>query len=330
MAAYKIDNGDLLELLSNPKLNSTGQYVANCPFCSKESHFYINKHTQQWDCKKCGESGGIAKLLRYLGKTYLLEGATVQIKERIQTLKEMEAANEDLLSQTINSLPTIKMPVGYEVIKYNNKYLNSRGFTRYNYQHTEVGQTKMLSKFKNYLLFPVYENDDLKGFVGRLDPTTVKNPDNFLRYKNSTRTKFSELLYGYDDIVEGKTNVVILVEGIFDKEGVDRNLLLIEAGDELDHEIKCCCTFGKKISKTQIQKLVNKGVSHVILLYDWDAVMDMKKYGLELAKHFVTRVVYMNERKDVDEISGQELLVRIEHAVAPRDFNESFILRLKH
>lgn len=33
------------------------QAIGDCPFCGKESHFYANVKTGQWDCKVCGESG---------------------------------------------------------------------------------------------------------------------------------------------------------------------------------------------------------------------------------------------------------------------------------
>lgn len=33
-----------------------GHGIADCPFCKKHNHFYINKKTQCWDCKVCGEA----------------------------------------------------------------------------------------------------------------------------------------------------------------------------------------------------------------------------------------------------------------------------------
>ena len=36
------------------------------------------------------------------------------------------------------------------------------------------------------------------------------------RYKNSTENEFMKLLYNYDTIIEGETDTVILVEGVFD------------------------------------------------------------------------------------------------------------------
>jgi ribosomal protein L37AE/L43A len=39
---------------------------ADCPFCDKEQHFFINKTTGQWDCKVCGESGNVYGFLNVL------------------------------------------------------------------------------------------------------------------------------------------------------------------------------------------------------------------------------------------------------------------------
>jgi len=57
---------------------------SNCPFCEKENHFYINwkrafkksrgNYQGSWDCKKCGESGAIPKLLMKLGRLDLISG----------------------------------------------------------------------------------------------------------------------------------------------------------------------------------------------------------------------------------------------------------------
>ena len=36
---------------------SGGNWIADCPFCDKENHFFINADTGMWDCKVCGASG---------------------------------------------------------------------------------------------------------------------------------------------------------------------------------------------------------------------------------------------------------------------------------
>ena len=71
-----------------------------------------------------------------------------------------------------------------------------------------------------------------------------------------------------------------------------------------------------------------KGVTNVILLYDFDAIKDIKKYGLELENNFVTSITYTT-KKDIDECTEQEALEVFTHLQKPREFNEDVIGKLK-
>lgn len=44
------------------------QVLADCPFCLKEEHFYINKQKLLWDCKVCGEKGNQFSFLEKINK----------------------------------------------------------------------------------------------------------------------------------------------------------------------------------------------------------------------------------------------------------------------
>lgn len=317
----KISDEELKECLINPHLNRSGQYVCDCIFCGKEQHMYVNKKTQMFDCKKCGEYGSVYKILKHLNKLYLLSGITVEIKERIESIRGMmqEVVSNDGVE--LSDLPIKKMPVGWKVSEKSTPYLLRRGITPEDCKRYNIGATNMFSKYDNYVLIPVYDGGKIRGFIGRYGAKSV--PEGKLRYNNSRDTEFSELMFGYDEIVDG-TITVILVEGIFDKIAVDKALNLWD-----DEEIKCVCTFGKKISDRQITKLMLKGVTNVILLYDFDAIKEIKKYGLELEKHFVTSIVYTN-KKDIDECTREEALEVFTHLQSPKEFNEDVIGKLKH
>ena len=317
----KISDEELKECLINPHLTRSGQYVCDCIFCGKEQHMYVNKNTQMFDCKKCGEYGSVYKILKHLNKLYLLEGKTVEIKEKIESIRGMI---EDIVSNDrveLSDLPVKKMPVGWRVSDKSTEYLLSRGITPQDCKRYNIGATSMFRKYDNYVLIPVYDGGKIRGFIGRYGAKKV--PDNKLRYNNSRNTEFSELMFGYDEIVDG-TITVILVEGIFDKIAVDKALNLWD-----DKEIKCVCTFGKKISDRQITKLMLKGVTNVILLYDFDAIKEIKKYGLELEKHFVTSITYTSTKKDIDECTREEALEVFNHLYKPMEFNDNVIGKLK-
>lgn len=318
MKKLKINDNDLLDILINPKLNTRGQYICDCPFCGKEKHFYISKETQLFDCKKCGENGSIYKLLKSLDKTYLLQGATIEDREKLSSIRETIEEQEQI---ELKQLPIIKMPVGWKVFKKDLPYLKNRGISISDCERYNIGRTTFFKKYDKYVLIPVFDDNSIKGFVGRY--SEKKPPNGKLRYNNSKGTVFSELLFGYDEIVTDKTVTVILVEGIFDKIAVDKTLNLWD-----DDLVKCCCTFGKKISPVQIEKLKNKLVYKVILLYDFDAIRDIRKFGIELEKYFITSITYTN-KKDIDECSRKEALSVFDNLMRPREFNENIIEKIR-
>lgn len=273
-----------------------------------------------FDCKKCGEFGNIYKLLRFLDKTYLLNGATIENTDTIVSVRSMLASELESSEISVTELPEVKMPVGWRVLRNSNPYLLNRGITPELCERYKFGSTKMLRKYYNYVLIPIYDGGKIRGYIGRYGSKRV--PDGKLRYNNSIGTQFAQLLFGYDDITEN-TATVILVEGIFDKIAVDKVLRLWES-----EEVKCVCTFGKKISAEQIEKLKVKGVSRVILLYDFDAIKDIKRYGIELENHFVTSITYTT-KKDIDECTAEEALAVFANLKRPREFNVDVIGKLK-
>ena len=164
-ATRKIDATDLRDLLINPKLNRRGQYICDCPFCGKEKHFYISRQTQLWDCKKCGEYGSIYKLLKQLDKTYLLGGATVEIRETNQSLRSIVAESVEEDEVTLKELPVIKMPVGWKVSVASTKYLLGRGITPADCKRYNIGATDLYRKYQNYVLIPIYHIEKIRSIL---------------------------------------------------------------------------------------------------------------------------------------------------------------------
>lgn len=320
----KISDADLRSILNVKKETRSGQYIIDfCPFCHKSEHFYINRHTQKWDCKKCGETGGIRKLLRHLDKTYLLGAPTVEKVEKIKSIRvlrdeeKVEGGNIE-----IATVPSIKMPAGFKVFSKPTKYLNQRHIDIDDIRHWGFGYTNIVSKYINYVLVPITEDGDIKGFVGRY--SAFKVPDDVLRYSNSLHTDFANLLFGYDDIVKDKTDTVIITEGLFDAIAVTKQLGLFS-----DNTVRAVCTFGKKISKQQINKLLVKNVRKVILLYDYDALKEIKHYALLLNDYFVTRVAVALGKKDIDVCTTSEVFEVFNNVMTVTDFYMSIAAKIK-
>lgn len=311
---------DVRELLGpNGRFNSRRtEYITTCPFCGKPLHFYVNINTLRFSCKKCWEEGGVYKLLSQFDKLYLLEGATIEQREVIPKIRDLTtAAAEDV---KLEALPARKMPVGYKVCLHDTYLERDRGLTPAVMKRYGLGRTHLMKRYADYILIPVTTDGVITAFQGRY--ASKKVPPDALRWRNDTGADFAKMLYGYDDIQHpGAT--VILVEGVFDKIAVDRRLRLDECDDA-----KCCATFGKKISDYQRAMLQRRGVRSVVLLYDFDAIKEIKKYAFELDKYFSTNIVFTT-KKDIDECNEAETLEVFERLQRPRDFAWNVIGKLK-
>lgn len=322
-----LDQEDLKSLLDNIRPGPRNHLISTCPLCGKDKHFYINKVTQQWDCKKCGEDGNIKTLLIRLDKLFLLGEFKSIERGRIHSLNEEEEDEEDVIKSL--KVEERKMPIGFKRV-YEDDYLKGRKFKSKNFKKIRIGYTSLKHSLKDYVIFAVDEEDGCKGYLARITWSKEKikayekeTGKKVARYRNDKGAKFSQLLFGFDEIVEDVTKTVILVEGAIDKITLDNDL-------ELDshNDIKCCCTFGKKISKFQILKLLSKGITDIILIFDYDAISEMKKHGVVLSNFFNVRIGFtMN--KDINESSTREVLKIFSNLKNPNDFSRKVVKVLK-
>jgi hypothetical protein len=317
-----IPDSDLKEVLGSFKKTGTNQYVSNCPFCTKEGHFYINRTTQLFDCKKCGEEGNIIKLLKLTGKLFLIGKFKSIDRTKIKSLINEE--DEDDLEIDLSPKER-KLPFGFKRV-YSDDYWENRGFDENDFKKYKIGNCSMVSKFKGYSIISVEEDGKCVGYISRIKKSKYEIQEiekkldrKVLRYINDKGAKFSNLLLGIDE-VNSNTDTVILLEGFPDKVTLDKTL-------ELDNsdEIKCCCTFGKKISLSQLLKLVNKGVRKIILIFDFDAVAEMKKYGSELLEFFDEVLIGFTYDKDINDSSPDEIFGLFENLKTPSEFKRKIV-----
>ena len=290
-------------------------YIAQCPWCSRDEHLYVQKRTTRtsggrnvsfmFQCKRCGEAGGYKRLLRKLDKMHIIEdGQEVDIFNFTKkTLK--------IIDEIVPEKDQIPPPIGFVQVEYH-PYLAKRGFTDQHYEHYKIGISNIDFSMQDRIIFLVQENELTYGYLSRstkdrewIDRQNAKAKEDgtykYLRYKNST-SDFAKLLMGIDEITEN-TNTVILVEGIFDKSNVDLYLNLFD-----NEQTKCCACFGKKVTSDQIAKLRAKGISNVILMFDPDAIAESKSTGSTLQKVFDSvKVAFLNE-KDPGDLTKSEFL----------------------
>lgn len=280
----------LLELLPGFRLDHRGRNLTgNCPSCNHDEFGISLDEGHKFGCyrkKRCGFSGNIFTLLRYLGKLddLLLEKVTV-LPNRIDRVQYV-SKNLDTHTQTI------KPPVGWKQI-HDLPYLNQRGFQPQDFDRYPVGITRIDPRLKNdYVIFLAIQSGEIKGWVARRmqdkneiermnEQRKTHNLPPIKRYLNSY-SDFAKMLYGLDEIT-ANTKAVILVEGIFDKKNTDYILQLHD-----QDEVKCVASYKAAISEEQIQIMAQNGpnIERVILLYDSDVVKSNKNALSILQKHY--------------------------------------------
>ena len=236
----KIEDDELKDLLDNVRFGAKNHYIADCPICGKAKHFYINRKSQMWDCKKCGEEGNIIGLLSHLGKLFMLGEFKSIERTKILSLSEMGSYEEDEVITTL-AVETTKPPTGFKRI-YNDDYLKNRKICKRNFKEIKIGYTNIVPSLKDYIIFIIEEEGECKGYLSRYTKKIPKGSKR-IKYNNARGVNFSQLLFGFDQVTK-YTDTVIVVEGLFDKISIDNYLRLHEEDD-----IKCVATFGKKISQ---------------------------------------------------------------------------------
>jgi DNA-binding transcriptional regulator YhcF (GntR family) len=79
-----------------------GQFLADCPFCGKEKHFYIDGETGKYSCKVCDVTGNTYTFIRSFYETLLTVQNTSTIKkEWIKLVGDRSLSEDNLKAQGI-------------------------------------------------------------------------------------------------------------------------------------------------------------------------------------------------------------------------------------
>lgn len=308
----------ILELISslNAKKDGTGKnlLVPECPYCGHSGYkfgIYIGKPIGRKQpfmahCFSCGHSvGNVNTLLKDLGRPDLAVTETFKLDNKLQddfSFMEDEELDDELVE--------IDMPEFYNRT-WRNSYLKKRGFTRRDYEFFEAGTTRGFNfKFDDYVIFPIIEEGCYVGYVSRHTASKqeidahneqAKRDGTYriMRYRNSVENDFVKLLYNYDNVIDGETDTVIIVEGVFDAIALTRKLELYD-----NHRVAVVATFGKKISDVQVYKLQRKGVENIVIGYDGDATAAINKTAAQLSDCFENVLIadIPDENADFDDM----------------------------
>ena len=300
---YQLNNQQkaIQEFFGLTKVSPKGWYITKCPFCNKEDHFGIKftdvRTVLRFNCFKCQQSGSAVKLMTHIGRTDLLQ----KFVDTSKTLSNQ--LGQSTYSEEVKVVPRCPPPLGWRR-QMSNEYLDSRGFEPWQYERYHIGETKLLQKLKDYVIFLIYQEGENKGYVARIkwskdqiEKYKSETGRELLRYINESGVDFECLLYGVDEINENTTTIII-VEGITDKTNVDK---LIYHNENYSTTHVCVCTFGKKLSQHQINLIPT--YLKVVVIYDFDAVKENKKYIAQLYNRHDEVAVGLLDSKDPGELT---------------------------
>lgn len=276
----------------------------DCPFCGRggKNGLMLNPNGGVYHCWYCNAKKPLKEYLKAIDRMDLAKFSYEKsIKEKLFSVApEEEMSEEENLKARKVEMPQRLQPL------VNDSYLNERGFKEHHYNQFEPSFTSffMEKDLHNYIIFKLKMNGEEVAWLARsrysyewhkrnLEESKESGKKPKLRYENS-KTDFTKIVGGYDNVTD-KTEIVILVEGLFDSIGID-NLLCTEE----DESIRCCFLFSNSISREQILLLKKKPSLHtVIVMFDDNTEEQSKSAGLMLSKHFNTKIAHLT-RKGVD------------------------------
>jgi len=295
--------------LSNSNLNC---WNPNCGRSGKVGILMEGK-SNVVHCFYCGEAIHLNKFLRKIDRSDLIENDfEISIKQQLEGIHTNKEESSEL--------GEINQPIGFTRI-FKNEYLKLRKFNKYHYDIFKPGKSQLEPGLTDdHIIFQIFQNHKLVGWLARSNKSYIWHKENIrlhkeenkrliLRYKNSN-SEFGKILGGYDEISED-TEMIIIVEGLFDKVSVDTELCL-----NVSPYIKCVFTFGNKITFDQINLLKkHKNIQKIFLLYDYNTIYEMKKSAMTLSNYYEkVRVCEIKDEKDPGEMDSFELLDSLQHS----------------
>lgn len=303
-----------------------------CPECGNEDPTRLTvgikkeKGLYTFQCVKCKCTMSLEK---YLYKMHLYQyltkykPITKQIILEKKFLTKQEEKKEEKQELDIASLPIL-----FKRLKYS-PYLMKRGAKKEIFEKWIIGKTDFEEKYKGYIIFGITENNKIVGFVARckkskeeIDNYNKTHDRKILRWRNS-ENDFSQIVFGLDEITE-QTKLLVVVEGITSKMRIDCEL---ETWNQ--EQIKVVCTFGKKTSKEQLEKIKNKcqNIEKIILFYDSDAISSAKKTSYQYKELFenvwIAFCQFKDKKgnyKDAGDLNKEELLETLNNLESPFEF----------
>lgn len=275
------------------------QFRINCinPECKdKSGDLEISLDKGIFHCWECGYSGNIRQLLKdHMGwipkiDKYVSAESLTRKKEEIK--EEPKINTLKLPSEFVplwENLDKLSLP-GKRALKYIRGRLTDEEIKFYRIGYCGLG------KYKNRIIVPVIERDQVVYFVAR----TFENEDP--KYKNPNSKECGvgkeEIVFNLDSA--SKIGRAVVCEGVFDAMAVGKDGVAI---------------FGTQLSKLQLLKIKVSGIKEFVVCLDLDAYDKALKIAKNIHEnlYYGVRVVKI-DKKDPAEMPREILRQKISEA----------------
>ena len=301
LEAYIEDNfQDIMYARDGEELRVNCFAPAGCRNSDEKQHLYVNVEQKRWICFKCGYGNSKEhKMSNWLPK-FIADNENISVSDAIEKIlghvtptpedevKELilQAFEDEGIEKKSDLLESIELPKYFFPLwqtthpsRVYQKYAKSRGLSKTDFDLYDVRYSFTMRDRHWYgrIIFPIYSVEGIcKSAVGR-----AVSPKAKIKYCNWRKTELSHCVWpvGYFKSRNWKTyklpKTVVLTEGIFDALAVIKHTNFFAV-----------CTFGKKLSRKQIQLLKNLGVESVILAYDKEAKKQILSIGQSITDVF--------------------------------------------
>lgn len=260
----KEDIKQVLSALGSSAFKDSGDSIqTNCPLArwehesGKDSRpsLGVKEETgmSYFHCFTCNNSGGLMTLVRTYASYALPEGLITQ--ERVKELIDfIFIAEDEEVEQTPQIMETPKPPENIvSCLGTWHDYFEERGISKETADVWNLG----FHEATNRIMFPVYEDKEVVGLVGR---TIIEDAVKWKNYPPKFRK--SDYLYGLHLLDKSISPSLIIVEGPIDT---------VKVNDWVDmNDYWCVGLLGSEPSKRQMDLLVDN-TEEVIIMLDNDA-----------------------------------------------------------
>lgn len=299
---------DFASLLANAGFDArerNGEVSSICPWCMHHrTSFYVKAGVGVFKCHYCHESGWALKLIEKVGRCTTQEAIDRIMAQRVSIYEDTEY---EVVEEEIELPPVIELPPGFHFLSTSHGETSKKyweyALTRMTEAQIEEYRVGFVATgpYRGRIVVPVYYLGQLVNWVARAIKSDTKK-----KVLTPPGNKQYSYLFNLEK-VWGHQQAVI-TEGVFDC---------------LTIEDMAVASFGKKVTDTQVNALVNAGIHELVLCWDADAQAENWKDYWRLRITFDSvKVISLPEGEDPSSIGRTGMLKLAKEAQPPQEFVE--------